>query len=141
MIHFQLVSAGGSKFEGEVYEVLIPVKGGTIAVFEDHMPLIGSVTGGVISVRKKSSDRDSDMEHFAVSGGLLETEGKSLKFLSDEVTTSEEANEQEAEAALKRAQALVASADSRSALHEAHRALSHSTAQLHVARLKKRHHQ
>ena len=140
MINFQLVSSSGVKFEGDVYEVLLPTKDGTIAVFEDHMPLISAGVAGVISVRKKATDRDSDMEQFAVNGGVLEVDGKTLHFLSDDVTTSDEASEKEAEAALERAHQLVAGATSRGAMQEAHRALHHSTAQLHVARLKKRKH-
>lgn len=140
MINFQLVSSSGVKFQGEVYEVLLPTKDGTIAVFEDHMPLISAGIAGVISVRRKASDRDSEMEQFAVNGGVLEVDGKTLHFLSDDVTTSDEADEAEAEAALERAQQLVASAGSRTASQEAHRSLRHSTAQLHVARLKKRRH-
>jgi F-type H+-transporting ATPase subunit epsilon len=140
VINFQLVSSSGIKFKGEVYEVLVPTKDGTIAVFEDHMPLISAGMAGVISVRKKPADRDSDMEQFAVNGGVLEVDGKSLNFLSDDVTTSDEVNEKEAEAALERARQLVSGATTRTAMQEAHRALHHSTAQLHVARLKNRRH-
>lgn len=138
MINFQLVSSSGVKFAGEVYEVLIPTKDGTIAVFEDHMPLISAGMAGVISVRKKPTDHDNQREEFAVNGGVMEVDGKNLNFLSDDVTTSDDANEHEAEAALERARQLIASAGSRSAMQEAHRALHHSTAQLHVAKLKKR---
>jgi F0F1-type ATP synthase epsilon subunit len=67
-------------------------------------------------------------------------EGKTLRFLSDDVTADDEVNEREAEAALSRAQELIANAGTRHALNEAHRALHHSTAQLHIARLKRRHH-
>jgi F-type H+-transporting ATPase subunit epsilon len=140
MMHFQLVSSQGAKFDGEAYEVLVPTSGGTIAIFEDHMPLISSVGGGVVSVRVKQSDRDSNMQHFAVSGGIMQVEGKTLRFLSDDVTADDEVNEREAEAALSRAQELIANAGTRHALNEAHRALHHSTAQLHIARLKRRHH-
>jgi F-type H+-transporting ATPase subunit epsilon len=140
MMHFQLVSAQGVKFDDDAYEVLVPTGGGTIAVFEDHMPLIASAQAGVVSVRLKQSDRDSDMKHFAISGGVMQVEGKTMRFLSDDVTTSDEVNEKEAEAALARARALVEGAGSRRELHEAHRALHHSTAQLHIARLKRRHH-
>ncbi|MDB5161490.1 MAG: synthase epsilon chain [Candidatus Saccharibacteria bacterium] len=140
MINFRLVSATGTKFEGDVYEVILPAQGGAIAVFEDHMPLISAATGGVISVRVKPTDRDDDMKHFAVSGGLLEVDGKNLRFLSDDVTSSDEVSEKEAEAALARAKELVANAGSRAALHEAHRVLAHSTAKLHIARIKRRHH-
>jgi F-type H+-transporting ATPase subunit epsilon len=140
VINFQLVSSSGTKFEGDVYEVLLPTQAGTVAVLEDHMPMMSSALGGVISVRVKPSDRDSEMKHFAVGGGLLQVDGKTLKYLSDDVTDSDEVSEKDAEAALARAQELVAGADNRHALNEAHRALSHSTAQLHIAKLKRRHH-
>lgn len=139
-MHFRLVSAQGIKFDDEAYEVLVPTKAGTIAVFENHMPLISAASGGVVSIRAKSSDRDSDMEHFAVSGGLMQVDGKELVFLSDDITASEDVNEKEAEAALARAEDLVKNAASRSQIHEAHRLLHHSRAQLNVARLKRRHH-
>lgn len=138
-INFQLVSSAGTKFEGDVYEVLLPTRSGTVAVLEDHMPMMSAAHGGVISVRVKSGDRDDDMKHFAVSGGLLQVDGKTVKFLSDDITTPDEVSEKEAEAALAHAQELVASADNRSALNEAQRALSHSTAKLQIVRLKRRH--
>ncbi|MBA3757552.1 ATP synthase F1 subunit epsilon [Candidatus Saccharibacteria bacterium] len=140
MLHFQLVSTKGVKFDDDAYEVLIPTKAGTIALFEDHMPLISAGAPGTISIRKKLGDSDGSMEHFAVSGGVIQVDGKSAKFLSDEVTTSEEVNEQEAEAALARAKELVKNASGQVALHEAKQMLHHSSAQLNVAKFKKRHH-
>jgi F-type H+-transporting ATPase subunit epsilon len=138
VIHFDLVSSTGIKFSDDVYEVLIPTRDGVIAVLEDHMPLMSAGQPGVISVRKNSGD--NRMEEFAVSGGVMEVDGKNLRFLSDDVTSSDEASEQEAEAALAKARQLVESADSRKALQDAQNTLQHSQARLHVARLKKRRH-
>jgi F-type H+-transporting ATPase subunit epsilon len=140
VIHFQLVSTRGTKFNDDAYEVLVPAQGGTIALFEDHMPLISSCQPGVISVRKKPSDPDDEMESFAVSGGVVQIDGKTIRFLSDEVTTPNEVSEAEAEAAQKRAEELMANANDQVALHEAKRLLQHSSAKLHIARLKKRRH-
>ena len=140
MIHFELVSSTGTKFSGDVYEVLIPTKDGMIAVFEDHMPLISAGTPGVISVRVKPGDRDNDMEQFAVKGGVSEVDGKNLRFLSDDISTSDDVSEKEAEEALARAKQLLASAKDQVALNEAKQMLHHSSARLHVAKLKKRHH-
>jgi ATP synthase F1 epsilon subunit len=141
VIHFQLVSTTGTKYDDEAYEILIPAQGGTIAVFEDHMPLISSAEPGVISVRKKLSDKDDDMKNFAVNGGIMEVNGKSLRFISDDISDAEEISEKAAEAALARAEELVAKAGSQQALAEAHRLLSHSRAQLNVAKFKRRRHQ
>lgn len=140
MIKFQLVSTTGVKFDGEVYEVLVPTKGGTIALFKDHMPLISAGAPGVIHVRKRAGDSDSAMESFAVSGGVIQIDGKTARFISDEVTTSGEISEAEAQEAMARAQALVSGAGSQVALHEAKRLLQHSSAKLQVSKLKRRHH-
>jgi|SRR5665213_2607041 len=140
MMRFQLVSAQGLKYDGDAYEVLIPTAAGTIAVFEDHMPLISAARGGVVSVRVKQGDRDDDMKHFAVNGGLMQVQGKELKFLSDDVSSSDEVNEKEAQAALARAEGLIRGAGSQKELAEAHRVLGHSRAQLQVAKMRRRHH-
>ncbi len=139
-MRFQLVSSGGSKFDDEAYEVLIPTPTGTIAIFKDHMPLVSTASAGVLSVRRKSSDTEDEMERFAINGGILETDGKSIRFISEDISTSADINEAQAEAAMKKAEEAVKSAGSLTALNEAQRLLRHSSAQLQVARLKKRHH-
>jgi ATP synthase F1 epsilon subunit len=140
MIHFQLVTSRGTKFDSDVYEVLIPTQGGTIALYENHMPLISAGYAGLIGVRKQATTRDDDMEHFAIAGGVIQIDGKIARFISDEITTSEEVNEQAATEAMARAQEMMVGAESRTALHEAKRILQHSSAQLQLARLKRRHH-
>ena len=87
MIHFELASPAGTKFEDDVYEVLVPAQGGTIAVFQDHMPLITAAQPGVLSVRKKPTDKDDDLETFAVNGGVMEVDGKTLRFIADDIST------------------------------------------------------
>jgi F-type H+-transporting ATPase subunit epsilon len=139
-MQFQLLSSKGLKYDGEAYEVIVPTLDGTIAVFANHMPLISAAAPGVVSVRKKAGDSDADMENYAVAGGALQVDGQTVRFLSDDITASDEVNEQTAEAARNRAEELMSKAESQVALHEAKRMLQHSTAQLHVARLKKRHH-
>ncbi len=139
-MHFQLVSTAGTKFDDEAYEVLVPTRAGVIGIFESHMPLISAAQPGVLSVRKKARDPDSAMENFAINGGIVEVDGKTVRFIADDVTTTEEVSEQEAAAALKRAEELIKNAPNQTALHEAHRLLNHSSAKLHLAQLKKRHH-
>ena len=140
MMHFQLVSSGGSKFNDDAYEVLVPTRAGMVGIFEDHMPLISAAQPGILSVRKKPTDPDSALEHFAINGGMLQVDGKNVYFIADDVTASDEVSEQEADEAIKKAEALVKGADSQTALHEAHRLLHHSSAKLQLAKLKKRHH-
>lgn len=140
MLRFELVSTTGTKYNDEAYEVLVPTLSGTIAVFEDHMPLVSAGQAGVISIRKKSSDKDDDMQSFAVNGGVMEVDGKTLRFIADEISAPEDISEKEAEAALTRAEQLVSEAGTQQQLAEAHRLLHHSRAQLNVARMRRRHH-
>ena len=104
------------------------------------MPLIAAAAPGVVSVRKKAGDRDSSMEQFAVTGGIVQVDGKIARFISDEVTTSDEVSEHEAAEAFARAEELMRNATGRVALDEARRVLQHRGAQLHIAKLKRRHH-
>ncbi len=94
-MHFQLISATGVEFEDEAYEVLVPTKDGGIAILRDHMPLISAGAPGVLSIRKKAGDAEADMEHFAVYGGIVQTDGKHARFVTDDVTTTEEVSEKE----------------------------------------------
>ncbi len=139
-LQFQLISAGGLKYDDEAYEVLIPTKAGQIAVLEDHMPLLSSAEPGVLSIRKKAGDSNEEMEHFAVFGGVLQVDGKSARFVSNDITTADEVSENEAREAMERAQKLVEGAGTREALHEAKTVLHHHTVRLHLAQLRRRHH-
>lgn len=140
MLNFQLISASGIKFEDDVYEVIVPTKDGTIAIAQDHMPLISAGAPGVLSIKRQSTDSATDMEHFAVYGGILQVAGKSARFVTDDVTTSDEVVEHEAEAALERAQKLTETATSRQALEEAKHVANAYAARLNLAKLKRRHH-
>jgi len=139
-MNFQLISATGIKFEGEAYEVLVPTKSGVIALFRDHMPLLSAGAPGVLSVRKKSGDRDDDMEHFAVYGGVVQIDGQSARFVTDDVTETHEVSEAESQRALERAEELVSNAGTRTELNEAKRVQVHHEVRLHLAQLKSRHH-
>lgn len=139
-MQFQLISANGVKFDSEAYEVLVPTQGGTIALFAGHMPLISAGTPGVLSVRKKSSDSDDQMLRFAVYGGVVQVDGKTARFITDDVTEPHEVSEAESQKALERAESLVSNAGTREELHEARRVQAHHEARLHLAQLKSRHH-
>ena len=49
MLHLQLVTLSGIKFEGDVYEVVLPTLDGEIGVLSNHMPLISVATAGAVA--------------------------------------------------------------------------------------------
>lgn len=58
MVRFQLVSLTGTKFDDDVYEVILPTLEGEIGVLQDHMPLVSVATAGAIMVRRQPRDAD-----------------------------------------------------------------------------------
>lgn len=139
MIHFQLVSLGGTKFDSDVYEVVLPTLDGEIGVLQDHMPLVSVATDGVISVRREPRDADRDREFFAISGGVIEISNNSLRVLVDEADHADDINEAETEAAMERAKRLKAEAKDQVSLERAQQIVDRTAVRLQVASLKRRH--
>lgn len=140
MIRFQLVALSGTKFDDDVYEVILPTLEGEIGVLQDHMPLVSVATNGVIIVRKNQKDADRDREFFATNGGVIEVSGNTLRVLVDEADFADDINEAEAEAAHERALKMKAEAKDQVSLEHAQQIVDRQAVRLQVANLKRRHH-
>lgn len=138
MLHLQLVTLNGIKFEGDVYEVVLPTLDGEIGVLQNHMPLISVATAGAVVVKKSKTDADNQKEFFAISGGVIEIDHNQLKVIVDEADHADNINEAEAEAAHERAQALKAEAKDQVSLDHAQQIVDRTAARLDVAKLKRR---
>ncbi|MFA6559653.1 MAG: ATP synthase F1 subunit epsilon [Candidatus Obscuribacterales bacterium] len=138
MIHFQLVSLGGVKLDQEVYEIILPTLDGQIAVLPGHMPLISAATNGVVSIRKTPTERDDMMDHFAISGGVIEVENDTLRVLVDEADHADEISEAEAQKAYDLAQKMKSEAKDQVSLEHAQSLIDRSAVRLQVAGLKRR---
>ena len=139
MLHFQLVSISGKKFDDDVYEVILPTLDGEIGVLQDHMPLISVATNGAIAIRRQPKDPDIQREYFATNGGVIEVENNTLRVLVDEADHADEINEAEAQKALERAQKMKAEAKDQISLEHAQSLVDRQAVRLQVASLKKRH--
>jgi len=137
VIHFQLVALTGTKFDGEVDEVILPTLDGEIGVLQDHMPLVSVATNGAIAVRKNARDADRDREYFAISGGVIEVSDNKLRVLVDEADNAEDINEAEAQAAMERAKQLEAEATDEVSLEHAQQLVDRHAVRLQVASLKR----
>lgn len=139
MIHFQLVALSGTKFDDDVYEVVLPTLDGEIGVLQDHMPLVSVATTGAIAVRKDARESDAAREYFAISGGVIEVSDNVLRVLVDEADRAEDISEAEAEAAMERAKQLKAEATDELSLEHAQQLVDRHAVRLQVAGLKRRH--
>ncbi|MBI1856757.1 ATP synthase F1 subunit epsilon [Candidatus Saccharibacteria bacterium] len=138
-MRFELVSLGGVKFSDDVYEILLPTLDGQIGVLPDHMPLISAATHGVVSVRHNANDRDDMMDHFAISGGVVEVVNNTLRVLVDEADHADEISEAEAQKAFELAHKMKAEAKDQVSLEHAQSLVDRSAVRLQVAGLKRRH--
>jgi len=138
MIHFQLVSLGGVKFDQEVYEVLLPTLDGQIGVLDHHMPLVSVASTGTIAVRHKASDPDDFRDYFAVSGGVIEVSNNTLTVLVDDADHADEITLAEAQKAYDEAQKLKKEAKDQVSLEHAQSLMDRQAVRLQVAGLKRR---
>ncbi len=137
MVRFELVTLDGAKFAGEVYEVLLPTLDGQIGVLRDHMPLISVATHGVVSIRRKSGDRDDMMEHYATNGGVIEVRDNVLRLLVDEADAEDEINEAEVQKAIDEAKKLKAQAKDQVSIQNAQNLIDRHETRLRVAGLRR----
>jgi F-type H+-transporting ATPase subunit epsilon len=138
VIHFQLVSLGGKKFDEDVYEVILPTLDGQIGVLSNHMPLVSVATTGTIAVRHKSNDPDDFRDYFAVSGGVIEVSNNVLTVLVDEADHADEISEAEVQKAIEAAQKLKKEAKDQVSLEHAQSLIDRQAVRLQVAGLKRR---
>ena len=138
MIHFQLVTLSGTKFDDDVYEVTVPTLEGEIGVLDHHMPLIAVAKNGVIAVRRNARDTDVQREFFAINGGAVEVVNNKLRVLVDEADHADDINQAEAEAAMERAKQMKAEATDQVSLANAQALVDRHAVRLQVASLKRR---
>lgn len=138
MIHFNLVSLSGKKFDEDVEEVILPTLDGEIGVLSNHMPLVSVATTGTIAVRHKASEPDDLRDYFAVSGGVIEVADNVLTVLVDEADHADEIETAEAQKAFELAKKLKAEAKDQLSLEHAQGLIDRQATRLQVAGLKRR---
>lgn len=138
MLRFQLVTLDGTKLDEEVYEVRLPTPDGEIGVFTFHAPLVSVASPGVITVKRKNGDPEAKWEYFATNGGVIEIVEGIVRVLVDEADRESEINEQEAQKAYAKAQAMRAEAKDQVSLEQAQSLIDRHAVRLHVAGLRRR---
>jgi len=102
IIKFEIVTPERIVLKEEITQITLPTKAGEITVLPNHIPLISSLTPGVVNVKKK----DGQEEIISISGGFLEVGKDKVVILADTAERAEELDETRLEAARKRANEL-----------------------------------
>ncbi len=135
----QLVTLAGIQLDTDVYEVQLPTAAGPIGVFSGHEPLVSIAVPGAITVRYKKDDADSQLEFYAISGGVIDIDQARIKVLVDEADHGDDIVEAESQAALQRAVKLRDNAKDQVELEKAHQLVDRHMVRLKVADLRRRH--
>ncbi len=132
-----LITLLGIKIDQEVYELIIPTSSGEIGVFPGHEPLVTLAVPGAIRVRYKKEDPDTDLEYFAISGGVIEISQKTVRVLVDEADHGDDIIEAESKAALARAIEMRDKATDQVELAKARELVDRHSVRLKVAELRR----
>lgn len=135
----ELITLDGVKVNNEVYEVLLPTPDGVIAILPGHERIVTLAVNGTLVIRHKKSDLDSQLEYYATYGGVAEVTPTRIRILVDEADTADEIIAEEAEKALRQAEALKAGAKDQMELAKAQAEIDRHAVRLKVAGLRRRH--
>lgn len=138
-MQLELVSLDGIKYKEDAYSITLPTASGEITVLPGHEPLLSLLASGAIVIRKTKKDPDTNLEHYATFGGVLEITSKKVRVLVDEATHGDEINIAEAEKAHAAAVELRKSAKTKVELDKAQSLIDRHTVRIQVANLRRRH--
>ena len=124
-----VVTPDGPVLEGKYNMVSCKAESGELGILPNHAPLVAPLA--ISAIRFKD---DTGTERLAVSGGFLEVSNNQVTILAKAAEKSEEINVTRAEAAKKRAEALLQSQKDSVDFHRAEMALKRAVNRLNVGK-------
>jgi F-type H+-transporting ATPase subunit epsilon len=137
-MHLQLITLTGVSLDTDIYELMAPTTAGDIAVFPGHEPLVTMAAPGALGVRYAKGDADTEIEYFAITGGIIEINQTSVRVLVDEADNGDSIVEADAKSALERAMKLRENAKDQVEIDKATQLINRQQARIHVADLQRR---
>ncbi len=135
-IHVDIVSAEGHLFSGQGEMVYAPAVMGEIGIAPRHAPLVSPLKPGEVRI---DPGQGKEMEHFYVSGGLIEVQPFKVTVLADTGVRAVDLDEASALEAKRRAEDALANQAAEMDLARAQAELAEAIAQLRaIERLRKR---
>lgn len=126
MIHVDIVSAEGQIHSGTALMVFAPAEMGEVGIAPRHSPLLTRLQPGDVRVQLESGN----MEHFYVSGGMLEVQPHVVTVLADTAIRAHDLDEAAALEAKRRAEDALAGQAAEMEYAKAQAELAEAIAQL-----------
>ena len=101
-MHVHIITPEGTVYDGQADEITLPTADGEITVLPHHIPLITTLIPGAAIVRLQDKE-----EYYAVSGGVVEIDGKGVQVLAQIADRAENLQEAAIEKAKADAEKLV----------------------------------
>ena len=134
-IHVDIVSAEGEIFSGLAEMVYAPAVMGEVGIAPRHTPLVTRLKPGEVRVDLGGS---KEMQHFYVSGGILEIQPHVVTVLADTAIRAADLDEAAAEEAKRRAEDAMADRSAEFEYAKAQAELAEAVAQLRaIERIRK----
>ncbi|MCU7937151.1 MAG: F0F1 ATP synthase subunit epsilon [Candidatus Thiodiazotropha sp. (ex Dulcina madagascariensis)] len=134
-IHVDIVSAEGEIFSGMAEMVYAPAVMGEVGVAPRHTPLVTQLKPGEVRVDTGSG---AEMQHFYVSGGILEVQPHLVTVLADTAIRAADLDEAAAQEAKRRAEDAMADRSAEFEYAKAQAELAEAVAQLRaIERIRK----
>ncbi|MBV2121316.1 MAG: F0F1 ATP synthase subunit epsilon [Candidatus Thiodiazotropha taylori] len=134
-IHVDIVSAEGEIFSGVAEMIYAPAVMGEVGIAPRHTPLVTQLKPGEIRVDTGSG---KDMQHFYVSGGILEIQPHVVTVLADTAIRAADLDEAAAQEAKRRAEEAMADRSAEFEYAKAQSELAEAVAQLRaIERIRK----
>ncbi len=132
-MHVEVVTAERELYSGEADMVIAPGTEGELGILPKHAALLTTLKVGELLVKLSGAE-----EPFFVSGGFLEVSNNNVTVLAETAEHAEEIDQARAEAARRRAQELIAQAQSDTERAELLGALERAMARIHVVEISRR---
>ncbi|MET0089762.1 MAG: F0F1 ATP synthase subunit epsilon [Candidatus Thiodiazotropha sp.] len=128
-IHVDIVSAEGEIFSGLAEMVYAPAVMGKVGIAPRHTPLVTQLKPGEIRV---DGGNGKAMQHFYVSGGILEVQPHVVTVLADTAIRAADLDEAAAQEAKRRAEEAMSDRSAEFEYAKAQAELAEAVAQLRV---------
>jgi F-type H+-transporting ATPase subunit epsilon len=133
-LKLKIITPQKTVVEREATSVSVPTVDGEITILPRHAKLLTMLSEGIVSIHE-----DSSIEHFAVGGGFLETDGGELRILVSRAHGQNEIDEKQVREAMENAQKLMKENPKDEAkLHEAMAVVRRSVVDLKLLKRRKR---
>jgi F-type H+-transporting ATPase subunit epsilon len=132
-MHVEVVTAERELYSGEADEVIAPGSEGQLGILPKHAALLSMLKVGELVIKLSGAE-----EPFFVSGGFLEVSNNSVTVLAETAEHAQEIDQARADAARRRAQELLAQAQSDTERAELLGALERAVARIHVSEITRR---